>query len=333
MKQPSEWSLLEGEACATLAALPACSADAVVTDPPYGIGFAGHGWDGRDLGKGWPLARESYSRWSTAWAAECKRVLKPGGFLLSFGSPRTVFRLAIGLEDAGFELRDQLLWLYGTGVPKHGLDRHGRSTTLKPAYEPILVARAPLGKRTATANAAHFGTGLLEIDAARFPCADGTKGRWPSNVILGHAEKCTTDACTEQCPARLLDETRPATKPSRFFYSPKPSVREREAGCEGLPVEHVRTFGAGPARRNFHPTVKPVHLMRWLVRLSSPPGALVLDPFAGSGSTGVACLAEGRRFVGIERDRAYAQIARARLAHAKSHPSGGADEGPHDRAA
>ncbi len=299
------WALLEAEALSALSDLPSNSVDAVVTDPPYGIGFAGHSWD----------AGDSFTSWCDMWSRECKRVLKPGGLMLAFGAPRTAHRLAAGIEIAGFELRDQLLWLYGSGVPKHGLDAQGRSGSLKPAYEPILLARAPLAARSVAANAARFGTGLLRIADTRVPAAEGDPARWPANLILGHDALCDDVACGGECPVMLLDSTRPSTRPSRFFYCPKPSVSEREAGCEGLPVERVRTFGAGPSRRNFHPTVKPVALMRWLVRLATPPVALVLDPFAGSGSTGIACLAEGRRFLGIERDPGYARIARARLSH------------------
>lgn len=302
------WAMCEAEALSALADLPSNSVDAVVTDPPYGIDFAGHRWD----------TGHSFTGWSRAWSRECLRVLKPGGLMLAFGAPRTVHRLAAGVEAAGFELRDQLLWLYGSGVPKHGLDAQGRSGSLKPAYEPILLARAPLAARSVSANATRFGTGLLQITDARVPAAQGDPERWPANLVLSHDARCDDIACRGECPVRLLDSARPSTRPSRFFYCPKPSVSEREAGCEGLPVQRVRTFGGRPSRRNFHPTVKPVALMRWLVRLSTPPGAVVLDPFSGSGSTGVACLAEGRRFLGIERDPGYARIARARLTHERA---------------
>jgi DNA modification methylase len=313
----SLWQLLEGDALAELHELEPTSVDAVVTDPPYGIGLNKEAWDGRNIRRaakhlsGDP-ASEAFERWTSLWAAECLRVLKPGGYVLAFGSPRTVHRLAAGIEDAGFELRDQLLWLFGSGVPKNGLEG-GCSSTLKPAYEPVVLARAPLAG-TLAENEAAWETGRLGIDETRLP----TSGRWPCNVAFSHEPGCGTSSCTTGCPVRLLDRSRLAQRPSRFFYCSKPSRSEREAGCEALPGKVVRIYSKGTTRprRNTHPTVKPVDLMGWLVRLVCSPGGLVLDPFAGSGSTGVAALREGRRFVGIEKESDYARIARARLAHA-----------------
>jgi DNA modification methylase len=318
----SRFELIEGNALEELRELGAASVDAVVTDPPYGIGLNKEAWDGRDIRRAAKRASgdsvpEAFECWTTLWAAECLRVLKPGGHLLAFGAPRTVHRLAAGIEDAGFELRDQLLWLYGSGVPKNGLE-NGRSSTLKPAYEPVVLARAPLAG-TLAENEAAWGTGTLGIDEARLPAS----GRWPTNVALSHRSSCRDECCIGGCPVRLLDRSRPTHRPSRFFYCSKPSRSEREAGCDALPGKVVRIYskGATRPRRNTHPTVKPVDLMGWLVRLVCPPGGLVLDPFAGSGSTGVAALREGRRFLGIERDSEYAQIARARLAYAATGPT------------
>jgi DNA modification methylase len=316
-EEERRWELIEGDALEEMRELEPASVDAVVTDPPYGIGLNKEAWDGKDIRRtarrtsGDPVS-EAFERWTSLWAAECLRVLKPGGFLLAFGSPRTVHRLAAGIEDVGFELRDQLLWLYGSGVPKNGL-QVGRSSTLKPAYEPIVLARTPLAG-TLTENEAAWDTGRLEIDEARLP----TSGRWPCNVAFNHTLSCRTSICASSCPVRLLDRSRPTQRPSRFFYCSKPSRAEREAGCAALPEKRIRIYskGATRPRRNTHPTVKPVDLMRWLIRLVCPPGGLVFDPFAGSGSTGVATLREGRRFVGIEKEPEYAQIARARVAHA-----------------
>ncbi len=244
------------------------------------------------------------------------RLLKPGGYLLAFGAPRTAHRLASGIEDAGFQLRDQLVWLYGTGVPKSGL-RGGRGSALGPAYEPIILARRPLAGPLHE-NEARFGTGSLGIDDARIPAPDRPVGRWPCNVALSHQPTCTTTACATQCAAGQLDRSRPRVRPSRFYYCAKAARSERDAGCEHLPAKRMRIYGSKDttARRNTHPTVKPVALMRWLIRLGCPPGGLVLDPFAGSGSTGIAALAERRSFLGIEQEPEYLRIARGRLEHA-----------------
>ncbi|MHB8060990.1 MAG: DNA-methyltransferase [Gaiellaceae bacterium] len=311
------WQLVEGDALDELREFPGASVDADVTDPPYGIDLNKEAWDGRDIRRAArhtsaDTASKAFERWTSLWASECLRVLKPGGYLFAFGAPRTAHRLAAGIEDAGFELRDQLLWLYGSGVPKNGLEG-GRSSTLKPAYEPVVLARAPLAG-TLAENEAAWGTGRLGIDETRLPAS----GRWPCNVAFSHTPSCRTASCASACPVRLLDRSRLAQRPSRFFYCSKPSRSEREMGCQTLPEKRIRIYskGATRPRRNIHPTVKPVDLMGWLVRLVCPPGGLVLDPFAGSGSTGVAALREGRRFLGVEREREYAQIARARLAHA-----------------
>jgi site-specific DNA-methyltransferase (adenine-specific) len=304
--------VLEGDALGFLRQLDECCVDAVVTDPPYALGLRGVQWDrptmqGRSDGR-------AFEGWSAAWAAECLRVLKPGGQLVAFGAPRTAHRLTSGLEDAGFEVRDLLLWLYGGGVPKNGL-RHGRASGLKPAYEPIALARKPLDG-SLDRNEERFGTGRLGIDDARIPSTDGESGRWPANVTLSHSPHCTRTRCRSTCAVGLLDRSHPS-RPSRFFYCAKPSRAERDAGCADLAAKRMRIYGSRDTRprRNTHPTVKPVDLMRWLVRLACPPGGTVLDPFTGSGSTGVAALHESRGFVGIERDPEYVRIARARLTH------------------
>ena len=293
------------------------------------------------------------------------RVLKPGAYAVVCASPRMGHLVTCGLEDAGFEIRDSLLWLYSQGFPKSldvgkqldrtsGAEREiigtrknidsfpfvpgqgetfntkslnitvpatelahqwdGWGTALKPAYEPIILARKPLGGRTVAQCVAAFGTGALNIDGCRLE-RNGDLGRWPPNVALD-----------ETAAARLDAEG----GTSRFFYVAKASRDERERGCEDLPHKTAgdatdrqdgsaglnspragasRTHGA----RNHHPTVKPVALMRWLVRLVTPPGGLVLDPFAGSGTTGLACIKEQCRFLGIEREAEYVAIANARL--------------------
>lgn len=320
--QPA-WRVLEGDAPEVMRGLPAGSVDAVVTDPPYGIGFRGEAWDGRDIRarvrqRGERLSDgEAFQRFTTAWAQECLRLLKPGGHLAAFGAARMFHRLVAGVEDAGFDVRDELLWVHGQGVPKTRRLPGGRSAALKPAYEPIVLARKPL-EGTLGANVATHGTGALNTEAAAVPdytAPQGTVWRWPANLLLSHDTGCQAGACGEQCPRALLDQQHDGQPPSRLFYCPKPSSAEREAGCEHLPATALRIFGKGGtrARRNVHPTVKPLRLMRYVVRLVTPAGGLVLDPFTGSGTTGGAALYARRRFVGIEREPAYATIARARL--------------------
>ena len=383
------WRLIEGDCIEQMRGLDAASIDCVVTDPPYGIGFMGHEWDqpgiqGRrnDLSV---TANRSFQAWCEAWAAECLRLLKPGGHLLAFGGCRTFHRLAAGIEDAGFEIRDQIDWLFGSGFPKSRRLADGVGTALKPGHEPICLARAPLVGTTQATFDAH-GTGGLNIDAARIdvhpddpvhdavwtarPSAirpgtcgfvtsqqqDGARhsaaphdaGRWPANVVLDEDTAAELDEqtgalrsganptrrCSDkfrqvygdfagqaECdPARGAD----AGGASRFYYCAKTSTAERNTGLDGFPAEPLNwssgeqspgTFqSAGPAiHRNGHPTVKPVDLMRWLIRLAAPPGGIVLDPFTGSGSTGIAALREARSFVGIEREPEYVALARARI--------------------
>ena len=322
------WTVLNADSLDALADLPAGSVHAVVCDPPYGITFNGRHWDGpaiRRSAKARSATRlsppEAFAAWTQAWATECQRLLRPGGHLLAFGAPRTFHRLCCGVEDAGLELRDVLLWLYGTGMPKSRRLPGGMGTALKPAYEPILLARkTPDG--SILQNVAQHGTGALNIDACRID------GRWPANIVLAHHPACTENGCRQACPARLIDAAaspRPGQPPraSRLFYCAKASRRERNAGCEHLPLQKLDLFpnahgvgGKAPAAAaNAHPTVKPLALMRWLIRLAVPEDGLVLDPFCGSGSTGCAAILEHRRFIGIERESEYVAVAHARLAH------------------
>jgi len=319
------WGLIQVDALALLAQLPAASVDAVVTDPPYGLAFKQQHWDGGLLADG--LGFQAFTR---AWAEPVARVLKPGGSLAAFGAPRTVHRLVAGIEDAGLEVRDQLLWLYGSGVPKSRRLPCGLGTGLKPSYEPIVLARKPLDRGTPAtmANIAQHGTGALNIDAARITRPeDGAAGEgfWPPNVALGHESECTEPSgqCHPTCAVPLIDrvageQRTPGGPPfSRLFYAAKAARAEREAGLEALTARRSPIFSGRltAPRANAHPTVKPIGLMRWIVRLVVPPGGLVLDPFAGSGSTGIAAVLEARQFVGIEREAEYVAIARARITH------------------
>jgi site-specific DNA-methyltransferase (adenine-specific) len=325
---------------AELPRLDGASIDAVVTDPPYELGFMGKKWDASGIAYSVDLWREVL------------RVLKPGGHLLAFGGTRTYHRMACAIEDAGFEVRDSLHWIYGTGFPKSLNLGDGRGTALKPGHEPIVLARKPLDG-TVAANVQEHGTGALNIDGCRIGTetitqrqkdmsvyhgnrlaagasthANGTTtttvGRWPANVLLDEdaageldaqsgtlksgawngVTNCATEGVAKGRERERVRDDRGADSggASRFFYVAKPSRKERDRGCEHLEAE------------NNHPTVKPVGLMRYLCRLVIPPAGIVLDPFAGSGTTIIAALAEGFRAVGIEREAQYVDIAKARIA-------------------
>lgn len=292
--------LHHGNCLDILRTMPDASVDAVVTDPPYGLSF---------MGKRWDYDVPSVEIWE-----QCLRVLKPGGYLLAFAGTRTQHRMAVRIEDAGFEIRDMIAWMYGSGFPKsHNLqdDRQGWGTALKPAMEPITMARKPF-KGTVADNVQAYGTGAINIDGCRIgkskrkpasPCKkSGYKpgalpddiprnvntsawntniGRWPANVLH--------DGCD--------DVMRGMGEAARFFYTPKACKEDRDDGCEN----------------NSHPTVKPTDLMRYLCRMVTPPGGIVLDPFTGSGSTGRGAVLEGFRFIGCEMDADYIEIAKARI--------------------
>ncbi len=291
MRRPQRtcrWQLKHADCLDALPRLQAASIDAVITDPPYGISFNGMAWDrpatfdptrppGRRRVKTNPST--AFQMFSAQWTSACLRVLKPGGHLAAFAAPRTAHLLACGLEDAGFELRDVLMWIHSQGYPaSRGVpsSHTGWGTGLKPAYEPILLARKPLDG-TLEQNLARHNTGALHIDACRIvgpdqpcpgegrththACSASDRGRWPANLALSHHRSCSERRCNPGCPARLLGE------PHRFFYCAKTSRRERDAGCEQLPRRVVQTFQIGAKAElkaktrpvaNIHPTVKPV---------------------------------------------------------------------------
>lgn len=397
-------TVIEGDCVEVLRALDENSVDAVVTDPPYGIHFMGKTWDqftqgalGHGAGKARGGGRERGAAMHAgeydlslkgalaheAWAEEVGRVilrvLKPGGHLLWFGSPRAHHRAVSGLENAGFEIRDSIHWIYGTGFPKSLNLGDGRGTALKPGHEPIVLARKPL-IGTVAENVERYGTGALNIDGCRLgrdavdpdvgrgqktrdgatslamgpgPRGGSPAGRWPANVVFDEDAAPELDAQSGILHAHG-DAVRSGSKlgyhggarggaecvppqdrggASRFFYCAKPARSERDFGCDALPsrtageatdreegTDGLNSPRAGAGRtggaRNFHPTVKPVALMRWLCRLVTPPGGIVLDPFLGSGTTGIAALREGLNFIGIERSAEYLPIALARVSKA-----------------
>ena len=317
--------LHHGNCLDILRTMPDASVDAVVTDPPYGLSF---------MGKKWDYDVPSVEIWE-----QCLRVLKPGGYLLAFAGTRTQHRMAVRIEDAGFEIRDMIAWMYGSGFPKsHNLqnDRQGWGTALKPAMEPITMARKPF-KGTVADNVQAYGTGAINIDGCRIPVDENdpvNKAVWhckPQQVYgqyADHVDGVTRSAAPPELgrwPANVLhdgcdDVLRGMGEAARFFYTPKACKEDRDDGCEmmeAMPsrcMENPDTRGRPiPTKSNIHPTVKPTDLMRYLCRMVTPPGGNVLDPFTGSGSTGRGAILEGFRFIGCEMDADYIKIAKARI--------------------
>ena len=340
MPSSAPWQVVQGDALDVLKTLRAECIDALVTDPPAGIGFMGREWDSNKGG------REEWIAWLRSVMVECLRVMKPGAHGLVWAIPRTSHWTGMALELAGFEVRDRITHLFGTGFPKSRNLGNGRGTALKPQAEDWWLVKKP-GK----------GGAGLAIDASR------VGGRWPGHVVLSHDPGCVPGACFDTCAVRLLnDETadlrgggrappetlgparavsplnlgpRGAWEPygdsggaSRFHYCAKPGTAEREDGCHELPIHNITERREGSAgkknpragagrtggRHNPHPTVKATDLMVWLTRLITPAGGVVLDPFAGSGTTGRACRVLGLPFLGIERDPTYIEVAKKRIA-------------------
>lgn len=338
--------------------------DAIVTDPPYHLasisrrfgrkeaapltggepgsdnpyraiatGFMQQTWDGGGIAF-------DVETWRAAYA-----VLKPGGYLAAFGGSRTFHRLAVAIEDSGFEIRDTIMWIHSSGFPKsHNLrgSHQGRGTALKPAFEPIIIARKPLTETSVAANVSRLGTGAINIDACRVPADQWTE--------RGGVGRTTTTSVASGRPTATLPEggwrkDRPTSRPgskgvaSYTAANVRAGIRPPTSASEA--VEQWRTDnGRWPANviltdidetwnryfycakasksdrgpGNTHPTVKPSDLMRYLVRLVTPPGGSILDPFMGSGSTGVAAIQERFSFVGCEQQAEYIEIARRRIA-------------------
>ena len=338
--------LIHGDCVEVMRGMEPESVDAIVCDPPYGLEFMGKDFD--KLGKG-----RAQQAWHLRWCVQAFRVLKPGGHLLAFGGSRTSHHLACAIEDAKFEVRDSIIWLYGSGFPKSlnvgksmavtapatedAEKWEGWGTALKPAHDPVVVARKPLGEKTVATNVIKHGTGALNIDACRVSTTDTLGGGrlngptgmdrtcggpewnrpWMNDPLKKEAyakataEKVAKAEAQGRWPANVIHDGSKEVESlfpdgaARFFYCAKPSKKEREAG-----VEHLAKDGK---RGNTHPTVKSVALMRHLVRLVTRPGGLVLDPFAGSGTTGVACQQEGFDCLLIEQESEYLPIMQGRV--------------------
>jgi len=381
------WTIHHGDCREVMATLDAESVDAIVSDPPYGLSFMGKGWD-----HGVP---------GVEFWTEALRVAKPGAHLLAFGGTRTYHRLACAIEDAGWEIRDCVMWVYGSGFPKShdvskaidkaaGAEREKRwkavtanssvgtleprpwldearknggcfvdgdapatdaarqwsgwGTALKPAWEPIIVARKPL-VGTVAENVLTHGTGAINVDGCRVKTDDSLNGgayakngtertdEWGASNGFRRNQALEYVQPSGRWPANLIHDGSeevvglfPVTKDGVS----SPNVKGKEAYGGGFGgAFHPGYGGGGSAARFFycakaskadrgsdnkHPTVKPTDLMRYLCRLVTPPGGVVLDPFTGSGSTGKAATLEGFRFIGIEREAEYVQIAKARIA-------------------
>lgn len=374
--------LINNDCLLALDELEENSVDAIVTDPPYELNFMGKGWDNAGI---------SFSK--DTWA-KCLRVLKPGGYMLAFGGSRTYHRIACAIEDAGFEIRDCIMWLYGSGFPKsmniglaidkkNGIESEdtgvispnarpnctkdntlyesgtvgknftikratnkwaGWGTALKPSYEPIVVARKPLDGNC-VANVMKWGVGGINIDECRVPLADGEAKHGGFGAAKSGFQKGIGNAGDDdyKCkwvedrsgrfPANTIFDTQDGEEWRRYFYCAKASKNDRDEGLEefstktsGQMTERkegsagITAFtGSRSPKKNNHPTVKPTELMRYLVRLVTPRGGTVLDPFMGSGSTGKAVACEnnernaGYKFIGIEKETEYCKIAEARI--------------------
>lgn len=383
-----DFNILIGDAKKKLRQFPDNCFDSCVMDGPYGLRFMGKTWDTFDINKkgaqrdSYPVgekrlqkgrntagfglsieagkynqsleANRNFQNWFCELATEIFRVLKPGAFFLSFGGTRTYHRMICGIEDAGFEIRDCMQWVFGSGFPKsHNLedDWEGFGTALKPAWEPICMARKPLEKGlTVSQNVKKWGTGVLNINACR---VDGEGGRWPANLIHDGSDEVLAlfpAAKGQQAKVRGTEPTKngfsgdvtfggqiarvasaeprvdTSASASRFFYCAKTSKADRNEGLElflkeltsdGREKPIDNPFQRGQTlRKNSHPTVKPTKLMRYLVVLVTPPGGEVLDPCCGSGSTGKAAILDGYRFTGIDQEQKWVDTSIARCTHA-----------------
>lgn len=347
--------ILHGDSIEKLKSLPDNSIDSIVTDPPYELGFMGKSWDSTGIAYNVELWRE------------CLRVLKHGGHLLSFGGTRTYHRMVCAIEDAGFEIRDQIQWIYSSGFPKsHNINKaiikklgsetdgqwNGWGTALKPAHEPIVMARKPLSEKTIVDNVLQHGTGGINIDESRVEFAENDdsrigknythnakaglengshkdNGSGQSQVLHNPEGRFPANIIFDEVAGKILDEQSGITKSGKVKENKDSYDGESVTGfLRGVSNSSNQHGDSGGASRffycakaakkekgefNTHPTVKPIKLMEYLVRLVTPKDGIVLDPFAGSGSTLLAAKNNRFNYVGIEMEEEYVEIINMRL--------------------
>jgi hypothetical protein len=354
-----------GDCKAVLKTLGDNSFDSLITDPPAGIAFMGKAWD----------SFESLTHFQDDMAEvfkEALRVMKPGAHGLVWALPRTSHHTGMALERAGFEIRDTVTHLFGTGMPKgHNIAKAGAgdawegwNTALKPAHEVWWLVRKPLGEKTVAAQVLSTGTGAINVDGCRVQVSTddfeemsgrsgrstpnqvygkgagrgavagvwnpSTQGRWPANVVLSHAPECEDPLCVDGCAVAVVDEGSGQLSShgggtslsfsGGVYGEPPENRRNIPRGDTGGASRFFYTSKVPPSERklpdgtaNSHPTAKSIKLMRYFVKLVTPPGGTVLDPFAGSGTTGVAALREGMNFVGVELDPEHHRVAQLRV--------------------
>jgi DNA modification methylase len=343
-----------GDSRDVLKTLADASVDSVVCDPPYSLTSGNIVVDfakdqrGKErqsraergfMGKTWDTGETAFA--AEFWA-QVLRVLKPGGHLVAFSGTRTYHRLACAIEDAGFEIRDQLAWTYGSGFPKSHNIGNGYGTALKPAWEPIVLARKPL-IGTVAANVLEHGTGAINIDGCRIEAGDGYAenkvtqgistaqtsyapaverrtfepaqlGRWPANLLHDGSEEVVSlfpDAGGQQGSISGSEPSIPAKGDVAYGFTERVPFAARNDSGSAARFFYQAKADSSDRLGSRHPTVKPVDLMQWLVRLVTPKNGVCLDPFAGTGTTGEAAWREGMRAILIEREEEYqADIAR-----------------------
>lgn len=344
--------LLNGDCLVLLEKIDDNSIDSIITDPPYEIGFMGKKWDNSGIAYNIELWKE------------CLRVLKPGGYLLSFSSTRTYHRMAVAIEDAGFEIRDMIEYVYGSGFPKsldvgkaidklqgnirsvigrvkrsgktagiygafegNNLETTGTSawegfgTALKPSHEPICMARKPLSEKNVAENCIKWNTGAINIQ----DCRIGENGRFPANLILDN-----TDEVKECFPYTISGGGNKSNKSDVYGQSQVPKTIDNTnwESNSGSATRFFKTiiYEIKPSKKekghhNNHPTVKPIKLMEYLILMVTPENGIVLDPFLGSGTTGIASINMNKHFIGMELNNDYLNIAQIRIDEVLKHKS------------